>query len=57
MFDENEKEVIFEDNLANGSVEWIGMYKFQVKSIPGIVSIESDKMPGYVFDVKEKMKQ
>ena len=57
VFDETKKEIIFEDNLANGSIEWISMYQFQVKIIPGIVSIESDKMPGYVFDVKEKKKQ
>ncbi len=57
VFDNNKNKVIYEDNLANGTVKWIGKYKFEVVLIPGIVSIDKEKdVNKYVYDVKIKKK-
>lgn len=56
VFDENTQQIIFEDNLANGSLKWIGLYKLEVQSTPGIVSVKADTSTKYVYDVKLRKK-
>jgi hypothetical protein len=57
LFDNQKNEVIYEDNLPNGSVKWIGKYQIKVEVIPGIVSIEQENIAHfYIYDVQLKKK-
>jgi len=57
VFDNQTQELIFEDNIARGSIKWIGKYKFEVTLIPGIVSIDQENNPTkYIYDVQLKKK-
>ncbi|MBF8294022.1 MAG: hypothetical protein HW389_567 [Bacteroidetes bacterium] len=57
VFDVKADSILFEDNLANGSVGWNDEFSIIVKIIPGIE--ESDersphRQPGYIFDLRSK---
>ncbi len=57
LFDNQKNEIVFEDNLPNGSVKWIGKYQIKVEVIPGIVSIEQENNAHfYIYDVQLKKK-
>ena len=57
IFDNQKQEVIFEENLANGFVKWIGMYKIEVRITPGIVSFDQEnKSNKYIYDVQLRKK-
>jgi len=56
---ENEKhEVILEDFINLGSVQWDGRYKINVQKFPGTIKLndQNDGKNGYFFDVKTGQK-
>ncbi|NUM80758.1 hypothetical protein HUU42_08125 [bacterium] len=56
IFDLKEQIVVFEDALANVSVEWKSNEQVQVTKIPGTVKKDNQELKGYIFDVKSKKK-
>jgi hypothetical protein len=57
VFDVAADSILFEDDLANGSVGWDDEFSIIVKIIPGIEESE-EKLPhrqlGYIFDLRSK---
>ncbi len=50
-------EILLEDQIANGSVEWISESEIEVHMIPGIVSKEEPRKPlGYRYHVLQRSK-
>ncbi len=59
VYNTKSKKVIFQDNLANGHVEWINNYQLKVSTIPEIIKgnkEENKQMFGYIYDVVTKRK-
>ncbi len=59
VYDSRDKKVIFQDNPANGKVEWINYYQLKVSTIPEIVTgndEDNKKMFGNIYDVISKSK-
>jgi len=57
VFDVTADSILFEDNLANGSVAWNDDFSIVVKIIPGIEESEEKsphRQPGYIFDLRSK---
>jgi len=57
VFDVTADSILFEDNLANGSVAWNDEFSIIVKIIPGIEESEEKsphRQPGYIFDLRSK---
>jgi hypothetical protein len=57
VFDVTADSILFEDNLANGSVAWIDEFSIVVKIISGIEESEENsprRRPGYIFDLRSK---
>ncbi len=55
----NSRQIIFQDNLSNGKVEWQNNDQFTVSTIPEIVKGGDEKNKqifGYTFDVIKKRK-
>lgn len=57
VFDNKEKEVVFEDNLPNGEVSWINDFQIKVRSFPGIVQPGKENPENYIFDLKSGKKR
>jgi hypothetical protein len=59
VYSSRNNEIIFQDNLPNGTVKWINDHQLQVSTIPEIVK-GGDKVNeenfGYVYDVFKKRK-
>lgn len=50
-------EIVFEDQVANGSVTWVAPAEIEVRIIPGIVPKDEPRKPlGYRFHVINKTK-
>ena len=58
VYNTSSKEVIFQDNLANGEIKWKNTYQFVVKTTPEIVkgNDEDTQNSGYTYDVNTKRK-
>jgi len=58
IYDKHANEIILEDFIKLGSVQWDGSYKIRVRKFPGIIKLkeEGEEIPGYVFDVKSRQK-
>lgn len=56
VFNNETNEIIFEDNLPNGSVKWITSDQIKVTIIPGIVQAGNEHKSGYIYDVKSGKK-
>jgi hypothetical protein len=54
VYDSKNKKVMFQDNLANGKVEWLNKHQLRVTTVPEIVKgkdEENKEMFGYIYDV------
>ncbi len=52
-------QVIFEDNLINGKLEWINRNQIKITTEPEVISGIEEKnksMTGYIYDVTKKRK-
>ena len=59
IYDNEHKKIIFQDNLANGNIEWINRSQIKVSTLPEIVSGKDEdnkRMFGYIYDVISKAK-
>ncbi|KAA3615579.1 MAG: hypothetical protein D8M58_15395 [Calditrichaeota bacterium] len=57
VYNNENAEVLFEDNLTNGSIKWVGKYTFKVESVARVVSIDQENQSiTYIYDVKLKKK-
>lgn len=58
VYDVDSAEVVHEESLPRGTVEWIDKSRFRVTTVPGIVSGREDDSGsyGYVYDIKLRRK-
>lgn len=59
VYDTSKKNVIFQDNLANGKIRWKNNHQFVVSTIPEIIKsddAENIQMFGYTYDVITRRK-
>ncbi len=57
VYDNQTGEIVFDENYANGSIKWTERYIFEVKIIPGTISLDpKDNIKKYVYDVQLKTK-
>lgn len=59
IYDLNKEEIILDETISYGSVEWIDNYKIKVEVVPGIVkgNDEESNSQDYVYNVKEGKKE
>jgi hypothetical protein len=50
VYDEESKQVVFEDSLDNGVLRWIDDHRFEVEVIPEVIS-DGERRRGYVYDI------
>jgi hypothetical protein len=52
VFDQAGSRVVFEESEITGTVAWLDAYSIEVAIVPGMISSESQPLPGYIVDVR-----
>ena len=60
LYDLEQEQILLEDAVYNGSVQWISDSEIQVKNTPGMVTTDPEqnkKMQGYIFNLNTNQKE
>ncbi|MFQ5652229.1 MAG: hypothetical protein ACE5IY_20050 [bacterium] len=59
IFDLHRQEILHEESLPNGGVDWLNDYQIKITLIPGFITADeriNKNLMGYIYDVKKRKK-
>ncbi|MFC2129866.1 hypothetical protein ACFLSQ_00370 [Bacteroidota bacterium] len=56
IFDMEKQEIVYEESLENGFVNWRNDYQIRIDLIPGQVKSDEESLNYYIYDLKKKKK-